>query len=373
MLLSALRRGRCFLKAWPVSRSRPSYTPYSDLPPENFWRTAVTEPGPFGMQNLVQAKFKISPTDQIVTLGSCFSQRLSEALRDREFSYMDAEPAPPMMAPETAKRFSYGIFSVRTGNIYTAAMLRQWISWAFSDAPPPEIWHEDGRVQDACRPEIEPGGFATEEELTESWTRTMTAIVKAFTQADVFVFTMGLTEAWQNTDTGLVYPACPGTVAGQFDPDHHKMVNFEYESVRADLDWVIGKLREVNPSLRIILTVSPVPLTATAEPNTHAMVANTYTKSLLRTVAGSVSRAHGHVDYFPGYEMVVSPPMRGVFYAPNMRSVDMFGVRYVMDMFVKNYAIQEMPHALPDTTPDGDAEDADLVCADMILEYYNER
>jgi len=33
--------------------------------------------------------------------------------------------------------------------------------------------------------------------------------------ADLFVFTLGLTEAWLNARDGTVYPMCPGTIRGR--------------------------------------------------------------------------------------------------------------------------------------------------------------
>lgn len=346
--------------------------PYQALPPENFWRSGVVDPGPFGLSNLPAPKFPISRDERLFTAGSCFAQRLSRALVAQGYNWIDAEPAPPMLEPAHRQACSYGVFSARTGNIYTTAMLRQWVSWAFDGAPDdPEIWTgEDGRVQDPFRPEIEPGGFADADELIRARTRTLDALRGALGKADVLIFTMGLTEAWINADSGLVYPSCPGTVAGAFDPACHQLVNFGFSEVHRDLSWTLDRLRAVNPGLRVVLTVSPVPLTATAEPGGHALVANTYTKSLLRTVAGELARGLEFVDYFPGYEFVATPPFRAMFYAPNMRTVDPFGVEFVMDHFMRHYglggAVQENGVAA------GARDDADLVCHDFILDYYRD-
>src|SRR5476649_355625 len=89
------------------------------------------------------------------------------------------------------------------------------------------------------------------------------AFTRAITGARHFVFTLGLTESWFNKSKGYEYPMCPGTAAGTFDPAEHEFKNQPFEFVRANLFEALAKIRSVNKRVRIILTVSPVPLTAT--------------------------------------------------------------------------------------------------------------
>jgi hypothetical protein len=344
--------------------------PYQSLSAKNFWRTAVADPGALGIRNLHVAKFSITRQDKIITAGSCFAQTLSRALLHEGYNWFDAEPAPPMLSPQNATRYNYGIFSFRTGNIYTVALLWQWISWAFDPAlQSREIWVEQDRYFDPFRSALEPNGFQSEAELFAARECTFAAIRRAFTQAKVFIFTLGLTEAWVNESTGTIYPMCPGTQHGDFDPGTHKLINFFYEDIMADLEKVLRKLHQVNPALQVILTVSPVSLTATAEPDTHALVANTYTKSTLRALAGGASRKFDFVDYFPAYELVATPPFRGMFYKPNMRTIEPAGVEFVMKHFFQSYAF-DGPHTAPQPQIASDSDE--LACDEMILEYYND-
>ena len=55
--------------------------------------------------------------------------------------------------------------------------------------------------------------------------------------------------------------------------------------------------------MRIIITVSPVPLHRTFTEE-DALIANAYGKSTLRAVATDVARTRADVDYFPAYELV---------------------------------------------------------------------
>lgn len=313
--------------------------PYSSLGPEAYWRSAVAEAGPHGLSGLWSPKFRIRPRDRIVTAGSCFAQHIGRALGARGYQWYDAEPAPPFLTPEDAYRFNYGVFSFRTGNIYTPKMLLQWLQLAFGTADvPDEIWQEDGRFYDPLRPVIEPDGFASESELRAVRETTLAALRDAVRSADIFVFTLGLTECWENGETGLQYALCPGTVKGaQFDPSRHVFRNGGFRALFKELQQALRMMRAENPELRVLLTVSPVPLTATAS-DQHVLTATGYSKSVLRAIAGQMAAEYRFVDYFPSYEIITHPVFRGMYYAPNMRSVEQAGVDTVMGHFFADQA-----------------------------------
>ena len=77
-------------------------------------------------------------------------------------------------------------------------------------------------------------------------------------QSDVMVFTLGLTEAWINRQDGAVYPLCPGTAAGTFDPERHRFVNFRVTQVVGDMREAFDFVRDRKPRIRVLVTVSPV-------------------------------------------------------------------------------------------------------------------
>lgn len=355
--------------------------PYQDLPATAYWRTAVADPDALDITGLWQPKFPITMTDQTATSGSCFAQHISRAMQNHGFRWMDCEPAPPVLSPESAKTFNYGVFSFRTGNIYTTTLLRQWVRWALEEeVPDPEHWERDGRVFDPLRPQIEPGGFSSVEEMHGARAVTLAAIREALVSSDVFVFTLGLTESWRNSETGLVYSNCPGTIGGEFDAARHVFANDTYPEVYAAMADVIEMAKVVNPAIRFLLTVSPVPLTATAS-GQHVLAATTYSKSTLRAVAGDLANAFPNVDYFPSYEIITAVPYQGRFFEPNLRSVRPEGVAHVMSQFfaglrsvgveVHTEDLQQTPTAPPRRVPTEEETADDVVCEDEILEYYN--
>lgn len=353
--------------------------PYDALPPRNFWRSAVGSLNPFDIADLYVPKFRVDFSDSFATAGSCFAQHISRAIAAKGIKWIDAEPAPPRLSVSDRKKFNYGVFSFRTSNIYTTPLLHQWLSWSLGETPCPDdedgIWTSGDRYIDPFRPAIEPGGFETAAELVASRKRTLRAIKQAVTEASVFVFTLGLTEAWASKKSGIVFAACPGTLGGEYSAEKHEFRNLDYLETRDNLVKSIALMRQLNPDLKIILTVSPVPLTATAEG--HVLVSTTYSKSVLRAVAGDVARKDDKVDYFPSYEIISAAPYRGIFFEQNMRSVNAHGVEHVMKQFLGAYGLlnDDQPQR-PRTAPavealDASKQDDELVCEEAVLEFYN--
>jgi hypothetical protein len=337
--------------------------PYRSLPPRSFWRTAVAEPDPRDITDLWTPSFTIGQDEPVLTAGSCFAAHIGPALLDNGMHWYDTEPAPPGLTRQQRRARQYGVFSFRTGSIYTAALLRQWLSWAMDPtAPPTEVWTEDGRAFDPYRPSVEPDGHADAEAVLAARRSTLAAIRGGLSGAGCLVFTLGLTETWFDRDDGTVYPTCPGTVRGTFDERRHGFRNATAAEVHDDLAAAITLARTDNPELRVLLTVSPVPLTATATGG-HALTATTYSKSVLRAAAGQLADTHEHVDYFPSYELITGFPFRGAFYEPNLRTVTPDGVAFVMREFFR--AIR------PDVAPTPTAvQGEDLWCDDAVLDYH---
>jgi hypothetical protein len=313
--------------------------PYSGIPGYRRWRAGVAELLPADFDPVVAFPFKITAGERIAAAGSCFAQHVARHLRLRGFEFLDTEPAHPLLPTDTAREFGYGLFSARFGNIYTSRQLLQLLRRAYGRFTPAEdIWEESGRYFDPFRPAIQPGGFATRQEYDADRSQHFAAVRRMFEQAEVFVFTFGLTECWVSLEDGAAYPACPGTVAGQFDPSRHGFLNLDVEDVLADFTAFIAELRAVNPSIKFVLTVSPVPLAATAV-DRHVWVSTTASKAALRVAAERLTRLPG-VAYFPSYEIITGPSSRGSYYAEDLRSMREEGVQHVMELFFRHACAQ---------------------------------
>ena len=127
-----------------------------------------------------------------------------------------------------------------------------------------------------------------------------------------------------------------------------------------------------SPGVRLILTVSPVPLVATYE-DRHVLISTTYSKSVLRVAAETVTRTRPATAYFPSYEIITGPHAGRCFYEDDLREVREEAVAHVMSIFVRHYldpsaagsAVSLPPLHAP--SPARDAELARIAQAESII------
>jgi hypothetical protein len=327
-----------------------STSPYSDLPARAFWRSAVTDRASLDPGDVYAPRFRIPRKARIVTAGSCFAQHVGRTLKTAGYDVLDTEPPPPGMTSATAQKFGYTLYSARYGNIYTVRQLLQLLDEAEGKVTPAlPVWEHKGRFHDAFRPGVEPEGLDSPEDVAAHRKMHLAAVLKAFRAADVFVFTFGLTEAWVHTETGTVYPTAPGTIAGSHDPAVFSFKNYTYREIMPDFVEFRRRMMAHNPEIRFLITVSPVPLTATAS-GQHVEVATSYSKSVLRAVCGDLYDRFDNVDYYPSYEIITSQNARGAYYEANKRNVSEQGVATAMGVFLKAQGAGQMAEPEVSTT-----------------------
>jgi hypothetical protein len=314
--------------------------PYRGLPDYQFWRRSVEQVAASDLDPVLAAPFRISPTDKVATVGSCFAQHIARTLVAHGFHYLVTEH-DAHLPPEAQLARNYGVFSARFGNVYTARQLRQLLEMALGDAPSPQglVWPRgDGRWVDGLRPYIEPEGFDDEAQALASRQQMLACTSDMFQGCDVLVFTLGLTEAWHRPADGVVLPLAPGVASPSAPMGEFAFVNFSHEQVLADMRAFLWLLKSVNAKVRVVLTVSPVPLVATYEPRS-VMASTAYSKAVLRSVAQELVNEFDWVAYFASYEVITAAPNAGRYFASDWREVLPEGVAHVMGLFMKHWAL----------------------------------
>ena len=315
--------------------------PYAALPQYTRWSKSVAGLDYTQIDPVVSFRFRIEPSDKVATAGSCFAQHIARHLSAAGFNYFVPEQAHEVltMVPGLPEHHGYGLYSARYGNVYTSRQLLQLYKRAFGTLVPQEKpWlGPDGGWLDPCRPTVQPGGFATRDELERDRAYHLACVARMFQELDIFVFTLGLTEMWHCKSDGMALPVAPGVAGGVYDEDRYGFTNLSVDDVVANFSEFVELLQAVNPTARIILTVSPVPLAATAKMQ-HVLVSTTLSKSILRVAADILDTKFGHVSYFPSYEIITANAMRGRYYSENLRDVTEEGVSHVMRLFMTHVA-----------------------------------
>jgi hypothetical protein len=366
-----------------MSENDPRSCPYSNYPDTSFWSKSVAQADVASFDPVVGTKFRIASTDKIATAGSCFAQHIARHLKRSGYQYFVTEKCPDLFPDDVKQKFNFEVFSARYGNIYTARQLLQLFDRVYAAFVPVEdVWRQGDRLFDPFRPHIQPGGFGSLNEYRIDREQHFRAVRSLFENCDVFIFTLGLTEAWESCIDQSVFPVCPGCGVGSFDASKYRFVNFDYDDTLADMTAFCERLRAVNPAVRVLLTISPVPLIATAEPR-HVLVSTVYSKSVLRAVAGKLEALLPFAGYFPSYEIITGQQAGNEFFAQNRRSVTELGVEAVMRVFMRHYCSTptSLPpydgslNALPDATANVPANSAtrsplELVCDEEQVEAF---
>ena len=342
--------------------------PYSNLPDYRFWRRSVTNLPMRKIDPVIKSKFKIAKNAKVATAGSCFAQHIARTLKSVNFNYFVTETAPPDFSNEKVKESNYNVYSARYGNIYTTRQLIQLLDRVDGKLlPEDEAWlRKDGQYIDPFRPLIEPDGFNTVEELKLSREIHLNCVKEMFEELDIFLFTMGLTEAWRSKIDGSVFPLAPGVSGGVMDKKMYEFVNFSSKMVIEDLENFSKRMFEINPKAKIILTVSPVPMIATYE-DQHIMASSTYSKSVLRVAAEEISRNNPNIAYFPSYEVVTNNFNRGKYYDEDLRTVTKDGVDHVMRLLMEHY-LSKTDIDDSDEVFLKQLEDDDIICDEEVLD-----
>lgn len=352
--------------------------PYVTSKPYQMWRRSVTRVEPHLLDPVVNPRFKLSKQTRVGTAGSCFAQHIAKKINAIGFNYFIPEAGENL--PETERRArQFGVYSARYGNLYTVAQLLQLFEETFEGRDLSEkAWYRpDGRYVDPYRPQVEPAGYATPEDVAAARRVHLESVRRVFAETEIFIFTLGLTEAWRSRIDGAIFPLAPGVVAGDFDPMIHEFHNYSVSENSDLLRRTLEKIRGVNPMIKVLLTVSPVPLIATYE-DRHVLASTTYSKSVLRVSAQECVDRLDWVDYFPSYEIMTSSSTGGMYYESDFREVAPRGVAHAMRCFVRNY-VEASDKVLPEDPPiytdpvrhSATTTAPDLICDEEAIDAIN--
>ncbi|MEL6583584.1 MAG: GSCFA domain-containing protein [Pseudomonadota bacterium] len=165
---------------------------------------------------------------------------------------------------------------------------------------PTDYWEIRGRFQDPYRRLV----IADTPEYLMELVAGLDALSQdGFAQADHFVFTFGMSEVFVNESTGLVANQKPGYCRGG-GVEETVFKNTSVAENTANILAISDLIAAEKPEAKIILTVSPVPLSRTFS-GQDIVVANTQSKSVIRAAIGEAMTQRSNLIYMPSYERVM--------------------------------------------------------------------
>ncbi len=260
-------------------------------------------------------KFHLTPIDAIFTMGSCFARNVESSLIDLGVRVLLADFDFPIELFNQA----YGRLNTWQGTSRHGHLIRSVLNKYSPLSMLSEFQRvlEPGSVRDPFKgliqvdserwydPQVKNTAMLGLDdalrvrELVESATARVT-------QASAIFLTLGFTETWLDSETGIALNVAPRPMLIKKWPDRFRFFNATHRDVMQSLEKIFELLtRRIRPDLKFIVTVSPVPL-GTTFTEMDVISANAYSKATLRSVAGEFCARHPNVDYFPSYEMVMS-------------------------------------------------------------------
>lgn len=172
---------------------------------------------------------------------------------------------------------------------------------------------------------------STIEQAKENEAKLFSKFGKVFKEVETLIITLGQTEYWA-TEKEYPFYAAPWTgIEG--GATNHKAYNLSQAEVKEELNIIISLLKKHNPSINILISVSPVPLVASVLEGNSAYIAAGRAKSTLHSATLEVVDKWDKVYYMPSYEVVTSRPQ--TTFKPDGRHVLESTVATIMKTFEK--------------------------------------
>lgn len=243
------------------------------------------------------APFKLAPGQSIFTMGSCFARNVETELVARGFD---------IPVRRIFERPEFQGVELQAVNNYGTPSIHNEVAWALGgrefDEAANFLETAPGKFVDLhLTPTLRPETL----EIVRLRRAAILAATRLLPDCAAMVVTLGLVEVWRDEHSGQYLNVAPRPQILRQDPERFSLHVLSYEEclhhLRSALDIIYSVAR---PEFRVILTVSPVPLTSTHTAD-DVIVANGYSKAVLRTVAETIRRSDPRVIYFPSYESVV--------------------------------------------------------------------
>lgn len=248
-----------------------------------------------------QAKpsFQILPTDTVFTIGSCFARNVEAALLANDMTVLSRD-------------FDLGAIGDSVGeasnffNKYSIHSIHNELKWALErDSFPGEaILYSLDDAQPYFDPQLGQSRFDfPKDEILDFRHRYLDAMAQV-KDADVIIITLGYVETWYDAELDIYLNVIPPIEILRKYPDRFRFRVLGHDEILEQLHALHALLlRHRTKPLKMLITVSPVPLLATFR-DMDVLVANAYSKAVQRAALEQFVTQVPQVDYFPSYEFV---------------------------------------------------------------------
>ncbi len=242
----------------------------------------------------------ISRDDEIYTIGSCFARVIEVALKEQNFSVPSGNVKFPQEEIWSGTSLHSGLL-----NKYTPQTMLNELEYVFNNAYKAEDFLIEGDNEKFYDMQLHTNQGTSLERGIERRKQIKSMVRDFVTTADVVVVTLGMVEVWWDSVNEIYLNEMPPKILIDKHKDRFYFEAMTPNQVFESVSNVIKLLKKhTKDKAWIMLTVSPIPLARTFR-NKDVIVANMYSKSLLRVAAELESEKSDFVEYFPSYESIM--------------------------------------------------------------------
>lgn len=233
----------------------------------------------------------LGPKTPVASIGTCFAEEFAHFMKARGMNYIQTEP--DALAA-----------SANWGRVYTIPNLLQIVRYSLEKDFPLVLERSEHGYFDPLRDYVT-AHFSSQEVAEREIRRHREASRNAFTRCEVIVITLGQNEAWADRETGTIWGRIPPKEILEFRRDSFQVREFSQTENRDALGRTLDALKEANPRIRFLLTISPVPSFASFT-DSDVVSRSFANKCLLRAIVEeAIAARRDHAFYFPSFEMVL--------------------------------------------------------------------
>ncbi|WP_237061656.1 GSCFA domain-containing protein [Microbulbifer zhoushanensis] len=273
----------------------------------------------------LEPTFKLTKGSKIFAIGSCFARNVEESLSQSGIEVKSLELECPYKVNSARKT---GII-----NKYNPAQIYHELAWAFEK----ETFYDDilidvgGKFIDPC---LKSGEEPQELSLARDFRGTLKKYFQSVAECEAAILTLGMVECWYDKEFEVVLNQPPHPKAVNSFPDRYQFVLLELDDILDYLRKSVEILQE-NGVRNVVITTSPVSLARTFT-DKDVVVANCYSKSLLRVACEMVVDEFTGVDYFPSFESVMYNRTE-ISWQNDLAHASDYVVGRIIDQFIQRY------------------------------------
>ncbi len=250
------------------------------------------------------SRFPFSHEDELIFLGSCFSEHISDRLSEL-FWKVQAMPNGIVFNPVS---LADPFVRLAEHEDYTDEDLIFYQG----------LWH--GKYHHGSFSEINP------QDALRKMNHHLHEFRRALKQASHIFITFGTAYAYRYKPSGDTVANCHKIPQDQFE-------KYLLDSAGIVEIWseVLSRLNQLYPDLKVVFTVSPV------KHLRDGVVENTLSKSILHTSVHALCNKFEFAEYFPSYELITDDLRDYRFYESDGAHPNHLAIDYVMDHFMACY------------------------------------